>query len=52
MKDFMRFTDIQRPQEFRDVTRAHVIASHDELGERISPEDALRAAERRGGRFD
>jgi integrase/recombinase XerD len=36
IKDFMRFTGIRRPEEFRDVTRAHVIAWRDELGERIS----------------
>jgi integrase/recombinase XerD len=34
----MRFTGIKRPEEFRDVTRAHVIAWRDELGERISPD--------------
>lgn len=26
VEDFMRFAGIQRPEEFRDVTRAHVIA--------------------------
>ncbi len=31
LKDFMRFTGIERPQEFRTVTRAHVIAWRDEL---------------------
>jgi integrase/recombinase XerD len=34
IKDFMRFTGIKRPQEFRDVTRAHVIAWRDDLGQR------------------
>ena len=34
IKDFMRFTGIKRPEEFRHVTRAHVIAWRDELGER------------------
>jgi site-specific recombinase XerD len=29
--DFMRFTGIARPQEFRTVTRAHVIAWRDDL---------------------
>jgi len=29
--DFMRFTGISRPEEFRAVTRAHVIAWRDEL---------------------
>ena len=31
IKDFMRFTGIVRPEEFRTVTRAHVIAWRDEL---------------------
>lgn len=31
LKDFMGFTDITRPDEFRSVTRAHVIAWRDEL---------------------
>jgi integrase/recombinase XerD len=31
VKDFMRFTGIARPEEFRIVTRAHVIAWRDEL---------------------
>lgn len=35
IKDFMRFTGIQKPEEFRTVTRAHVIAWRDDLGERI-----------------
>ena len=26
VKDFMRFTGIRRPEEFRIVTRAHIIA--------------------------
>jgi site-specific recombinase XerD len=38
ISDFMRFTGIKRPEEFRDVTRAHVIAWRDELGERTSSE--------------
>jgi hypothetical protein len=29
LKDFMRFTGIARPEEFRIVTRAHVIAWRD-----------------------
>ena len=29
--DFMRFTGIDRPEEFRTVTRAHIIAWRDEL---------------------
>ena len=32
--DFMRFTGIARPEEFRTVTRAHVIAWRDELAGR------------------
>ena len=31
VKDFMRFTGIQRPEEFRTVTRAHIIAWRDDL---------------------
>ena len=31
----MLFTGIKRPEEFRDVTRAHVIAWRDELGDRF-----------------
>jgi integrase/recombinase XerD len=34
LRDFMRFTGIQRPEEFRTVTRAHVIAWRDELARR------------------
>ena len=32
--DFMRFTGIARPDEFRTVTRAHVIAWRDDLASR------------------
>jgi integrase/recombinase XerD len=35
IKDFMLFTGIKRPEEFRLVTPAHVIAWRDDLGERI-----------------
>src|SRR5271167_4133488 len=31
VKDFMRFTGINRPEEFRTVTRAHFIAWRDDL---------------------
>ena len=31
LQDFMGFTGIQRPEEFRDITRAHVIAWRDDL---------------------
>ena len=34
VRDFMRFAGIQRPEEFRTVTRAHVIAWRDELSRR------------------
>ena len=34
LQDFMAFTGIQRPEEFRDVTRAHVIAWRDDLARR------------------
>uniref|UniRef100_UPI00402B99AC tyrosine-type recombinase/integrase n=1 Tax=Methylomonas sp. PHL2-19 TaxID=3438878 RepID=UPI00402B99AC len=35
VEDFMRFAGIQRPEEFRDVARAHVIAWRDDLGNRV-----------------
>ena len=35
IKDFMLFTGIKRPEEFRVVTPAHVIAWRDGLGERV-----------------
>jgi site-specific recombinase XerD len=35
IKDFMLFTGIKRPEEFRLVTPAHVIAWRDDLGDRI-----------------
>jgi len=31
LQDFMTFTGIKRPEEFREVTRAHIIAWRDEL---------------------
>ena len=34
VKDFVRFAGIFRPEEFRTVTRAHLIAWRDELGRR------------------
>jgi integrase/recombinase XerD len=34
VKDFMRFGGIVRPEEFRTVTRAHIIAWRDELARR------------------
>jgi hypothetical protein len=35
IQDFMRFTGINRPKEFRTVTRAHVIAWRDDLAGRM-----------------
>jgi site-specific recombinase XerD len=35
IQDFMRFTGINRPAEFRTVTRAHVIAWRDDLNHRM-----------------
>ena len=37
LQDFMRFTGIARPDEFRSVTRAHVIAWRDDLARREKP---------------
>ncbi len=34
VRDFTRFTGIRRPEEFRAVTRAHIIAWRDELRQR------------------
>jgi integrase/recombinase XerD len=34
IRDFMGFTGIERPEEFRTVTRAHIIAWRDELAHR------------------
>ena len=34
IRDFMRFTGIAKPEEFRAVTRAHVIAWRDDLAKR------------------
>ena len=36
VKDFMRFAGIKRPQGFRTVARAHVIAWRDELKTRVT----------------
>src|SRR5580658_332862 len=35
IKDFMRFVGIRHPEEFRLVTRAHVLAWRRDLGDRI-----------------
>lgn len=42
LQDFMRFTGINRPEEFRIVTRAHVIAWRDELGRRALSATTIR----------
>jgi len=42
LKDFMRFTGINRPEEFRSVTRAHVIAWRDELARRALSATTIR----------
>ena len=36
VKDFMQFTGIARPEEFRTVTRAHVIAWRDAMAQRVN----------------
>lgn len=42
IKDFMAFTGIQRPEEFREVTRAHVIAWRDDLVRRARSGSTVR----------
>lgn len=42
LKDFMQFTAIARPEEFRIVTRAHVIAWRDELERRALSATTIR----------
>ena len=37
VKDFVRFAGIMRPEEFRNVTRAHLIAWRDELRRVLRP---------------
>ena len=34
LQDFMAFTNIQRPEKFREVTRAHIIVWRDYLEEK------------------
>ena len=36
VRDFMRFTGIKRPEEFRTVTRAHIIAWREDLRKRLT----------------
>jgi integrase/recombinase XerD len=47
IQDFMRFTGIARPEEFRTVTRAHVIAWRDDLVRRDSAAPQCVIASRR-----
>jgi len=42
LQDFMRFTGIVRPDEFRTVTRAHVIAWRDDLARRSLSSQTIR----------
>lgn len=42
LKDFIRFTGIERPEEFRTVTRAHVIAWRDALAGRALSATTIR----------
>jgi site-specific recombinase XerD len=42
LKDFIQFTGIERPEEFRTVTRAHVIAWRDELAGRALSATTIR----------
>ena len=42
IKDFMLFTGIEKPEEFRDVTRAHVIAWRDNLINRARSGSTIR----------
>ena len=42
IKDFMRFTGIMKPEEFRTVTRAHVIAWRDDLMQRARSGSTIR----------
>lgn len=42
LQDFMRFTGIARPDEFRTVTRAHVIAWRDDLAKRALSGQTIR----------
>src|SRR5215472_8474751 len=42
IREFMRFTGIVRPEEFRTVTRAHVIAWRDDLARRTLDGSTIR----------
>src|SRR5712691_8796031 len=42
IKDFMAFAGFRRPEQFRDVTRAHVIAWRDQLVAQELANDTIR----------
>jgi integrase/recombinase XerD len=52
VKDFMRFAGIRRPEEFRTVTRAHIIAWRDQLRRRELGGATIRHTSATGGRQD
>jgi integrase/recombinase XerD len=42
IKDFMGFAGLHRPEQFRDITRAHVIAWRDRLVSQALANDTIR----------
>lgn len=42
VESFMTFAEIERPEQFREVTRAHVIAWHDSLVKQELANDSIR----------
>ena len=42
IEDFTAFADLHQPEQFRDVSRAHVIAWRDQLVRRGLADDAIR----------
>jgi integrase len=50
VRDFMRFTGIRRPEEFRSVTRAHIIAWRDDLVRRGLGGSTIRKVSGKGGK--
>jgi integrase/recombinase XerD len=42
IKDFMACTRLQRPEQFRDITRAHVIAWREQLKQQKLTNDTIR----------
>ena len=50
LRNFMRFTGIVRPEEFRTVTRAHIIAWRDDLARRGLGGSTIRTGWRRSPR--